>query len=113
MAKINLASRVLKGATFLDEKVPGWAGKINVKTLKMNSDTDCVLGQLAGKAKTNAFAYADTLGMKKAQIATLGFEVLDVADQDEAHAQLWKDQIASRLEVAKPKKAAKKTLAAK
>lgn len=36
------------GAALLDEKSPGWAMEINAATLRMETFTHCILGQLYG-----------------------------------------------------------------
>jgi hypothetical protein len=47
MAKpFDPAKAVNKGAKLLDKKVPGWAKKIKVTKLKLETDTQCVMGQL-------------------------------------------------------------------
>jgi hypothetical protein len=38
--------RVTRGAQLLDEKVPGWADRIDVSKLEMGSAFDCVAGQM-------------------------------------------------------------------
>lgn len=40
--------RIDNGAKFLDEVMPGWAGKINTLELNVDSFKNCVLGQLYG-----------------------------------------------------------------
>ena len=47
-ARRTLQQRVQKGAQLLDEKQPGWYKRVNLKTLKLNECTNCVLGQLSG-----------------------------------------------------------------
>lgn len=39
---------VLKGAELLDRENPGWADKIDLEYLKLDSCLQCVLGQLYG-----------------------------------------------------------------
>lgn len=43
------AARVKRGARLLDEKVPGWAGKVNVERLDMTDCESCVVGQVFGE----------------------------------------------------------------
>jgi hypothetical protein len=50
--KARYAKRVTKGAPFMDEKVPGWAARIAIDRLAMESCTDCIFGQLAGDYHT-------------------------------------------------------------
>ena len=42
----TVKSIVAKGAKLLDEKKPGWASKIKTDKLYMNSNDDCIIGQL-------------------------------------------------------------------
>lgn len=41
-----LRGRVVAGAKLLDQKYPGWERRINVASLNLMSDGDCILGQL-------------------------------------------------------------------
>lgn len=111
-------AQVAKGAKFLDEKVPGWPEKINVKKLAMRSNTNCILGQLAKAAdfgKESAIEYGETLGLTEKKFASHGFEAGgDFPDEeaDKAQGELWKAEIAAR----KPQEDAKevrKTIAKK
>lgn len=43
-----LDPRVVRGAELLDERMPGWADRVDVATLDMNCPHNCVLGQTAG-----------------------------------------------------------------
>lgn len=40
--------RVERGATLLDQRVPGWHERVDVHRLRLISTADCVLGQLFG-----------------------------------------------------------------
>ncbi len=42
----TITERVAQGAALLDEKLPGWAGRIDIGTLRMRDTCQCVLGQL-------------------------------------------------------------------
>lgn len=44
----TVATRVRKGAKFLDKVRPGWALKIKVPTLDLENGDRCILGQLYG-----------------------------------------------------------------
>ncbi len=53
---INLyRARVKKGADLLDEKAPGWDGKLCISTLKMSHCDRCVLGQVYGNYVDGAY----------------------------------------------------------
>ncbi len=99
-----IEKKVAKGAAFLDKKVPDWAGTIKVKKIVMESNDDCILGQLGKAAKAgDAYAYARSLGLKETQLVSYGFEY----DGDEdGQVAAWKAEIEKRLG---PKTAPKKT----
>jgi hypothetical protein len=42
------AERVARGAALLDQYRPGWADEIDLHELRIESGSDCVLGQLYG-----------------------------------------------------------------
>lgn len=44
----TIAERVAAGATFLDEREPGWWRRIDVDRLSISDSCNCILGQLAG-----------------------------------------------------------------
>lgn len=44
----EMQDRVRRGALVLDQVVPGWAKRVNLKTLKMSNGALCMLGQLFG-----------------------------------------------------------------
>jgi hypothetical protein len=45
---------VRRGAALLDRREPGWASKVNIRTLDVSSRYRCVLGQIyEGRAKTS------------------------------------------------------------
>jgi len=50
---------VARGAALLDERLPGWADQIDIDSLKMSDDCNCVLGQL-GKKQVNLDAHDET-----------------------------------------------------
>lgn len=41
-------TRIEQGMALLDEKVPGWEYRLDLRTLDVNSCTQCVVGQLFG-----------------------------------------------------------------
>ncbi len=55
----RFAERVARGATLLDEKMPGWAERIKLNELVLHNPCRCVLGQLFegdfGEAVMNLF----------------------------------------------------------
>lgn len=44
----TVAERVQAGAAYLDEHEPGWVDRIDLETLDINSQCQCILGQLHG-----------------------------------------------------------------
>lgn len=87
------AERVASGAAFLDEKVPGWANRIDLNRLDM-SYTNCVLAQLFGSPGRAI----DEFGLTPCDFALDGFEGRtdeDVLSLDAA----WKTQVENRLTV--------------
>jgi len=73
----TVAERVARGAALLDEKVPGWAGRISLGELDLSSCTFCVLGQLFA---VDAFVEPDWDSGYD-----LGRRVLDLEDDDDLH----------------------------
>lgn len=56
----DLESRVDKGIALLDQKVPGWDKKIQMKELDLQDGSQCVVGQLALQEILNgATGYTD------------------------------------------------------
>jgi hypothetical protein len=47
MADIDYAARVAKGVALLDEEMPGWAARIDLDVLDIQSGTKCVTAQLS------------------------------------------------------------------
>lgn len=52
----ELQEKVHRGAKVLDQVVPGWEKRVNLKTLHMGSSTLCMLGQLFGDDAETAIA---------------------------------------------------------
>lgn len=44
----SIQKRVARGVALLDERVPGWEKRIDLKELKMQDCFQCMLGQLYG-----------------------------------------------------------------
>ncbi len=83
-----IEARVEAGAAFLDDTVPGWAGRINRAELWMGSCRECVLGQLFGGFVTGS----QMLELKGAQELWMGFNLADMDEQAPAtySHDLWK-----------------------
>jgi hypothetical protein len=45
---VELEERVQRGAQLLDEKYPGWADRIDLRSFSISSPWLCILGQLFG-----------------------------------------------------------------
>ena len=97
----ELMTRVARGAELLDRRKPGWAAKINLDRLAMNSCDDCLLGQLYGN-------YFDGKGRLRISLGCdLGFDAGGIVEQRkgkanefDALAALWRRQVRSRLATA-------------
>lgn len=71
MTRPDYAARAAAGAAFLDGQVPGWAGRVDLLTLRLDDTCRCVLGQIGG-------SYIDTrddLGLDQDAAVNLGFSV--------------------------------------
>lgn len=62
---------VAAGIAWLDEHVPGWAARVDLKRLALNSGRDCVICQVAGIAEYSPARRTLKLGLFQA--ADLGF----------------------------------------
>jgi hypothetical protein len=81
----TIAERVAKGAVLLDETVPDWWQRIDLKTLALVSPCRCVVGQLFPSAHAPLDSYADGLDALDVEFysgATLGFDA-ETAGTDE------------------------------
>lgn len=56
----DYTERVARGAALLDEQEPGWAARIDVSRLDLESDCQCVLGQLHGSYRAGASLVFET-----------------------------------------------------
>lgn len=91
----DLAAAVRRGAELLDAKHPGWAAKIAVDRLAMESCDDCILGQLYGHFNSGSVAilFSEPLGPKGCWDAFAP----DFERDFPAVAALWRSEIATRL----------------
>ena len=90
----DYAARAAAGARFLDGKLPGWAGRIDLEQLDMSNCHRCILGQLAGR-------YDDALddfGISGADDIQLGFMTMAGAWRELSEA--WAGEITRRREPA-------------
>ncbi len=44
----EIRSKVNLGASWMDENHPGWVNSINLKALRMNNCSNCIIGQAVG-----------------------------------------------------------------
>lgn len=49
MKKIKIADRVSNGMRWLDENFPGWESRIDLKTLDLSDEYECICGQVFEK----------------------------------------------------------------
>lgn len=67
--------RVLDGVAFLDERVPGWADKIDLDEFEITSVSCCVLGQLYGDYEQGCgtlFGYRSAYSSRPRDLGFLG-----------------------------------------
>mgnify|MGYP001618311814 CR=1 FL=1 len=75
MATETATERVRRGAQLLDEREPGWAGRIDLGKLELASHCRCIVGQLAGGSGQGDEPYETGL-------RALGIDYRDEADRD-------------------------------
>lgn len=79
----TIAERVAAGAAVLDERLPGWADKINLTRLDMSDDENCVFGQhyVGHTRPISRFGQVRTnLGIKSEDCEDLGLFCAKEAD---------------------------------
>jgi hypothetical protein len=69
MTALDYTARVAAGAAFLDERMPGWAEWIDLDSLSLMDDCDCVLGQLSGYYRDGVAQF----GLRLSEEVSLGF----------------------------------------
>ena len=95
-----IAERVARGAALLDEKMPGWAERIDLNVLNLASSCRCVLGQLHPNLEAPDDAYLDGLshlGVSTTDDSGYGFDTSD--EDDGVYERLtaaWRELIESR-----------------
>ena len=67
--KSKAVARAQKGAAFLDRVLPDWASRVNPAAIRIESTTECVLGQIYGRFSEGVNA----LGISFGQSARYGF----------------------------------------
>ncbi len=110
MPKLGTKAQVARGAAYLDEKFPDWAKKINKKTIRMESNRFCILGQLAAskgyKGKDIALSFAEDINLSEDKQGTHGFECTHSSiEENNAQADFWRAEIDKRLPSKPSKKA--------
>jgi hypothetical protein len=71
----DTTERVARGATLLDERVPGWRSLVKPADLRMTDGSTCIVGQLSLAGAWERYLYGPY---------TSGLEALGLTDQ-EAH----------------------------
>jgi hypothetical protein len=71
------AERVQLGANLLDERVPGWAARVNLDTFNITNEHECVLAQVYRVSSGRYSAYAHGLE------TLFGFNTITETDQAE------------------------------
>lgn len=54
--------RVAAGATYLDDRVSGWADRINLDRLNISDEFNCIIGQLFGDWSKRPFYLDENVG---------------------------------------------------
>lgn len=93
-----LSESVACGAELLDEKMPGWAGKIDVSTLNLASALHDILFQLFGDDSPEN---TEHVGVRSEDAERFGFALRDPQGYPRLTA-LWRSAIASRLDASHP-----------
>lgn len=93
-----MRANVELGAKLLDNKIPDWAKVIDLTSLNMSNQTDCVSGQLAEYLKLSIDDYFKTLGLTwdlwcNGDSAKYGFGTYGSYSQ---LTELWREQIMVR-----------------
>ena len=86
---------VAKSAKILDEKISGWAKKIKLKILTIDSNENCILGQLGD----DPYSVLNTLGIKAEETIKYGFET---ESKNKELDDTWKQEIRQRKGLKKP-----------
>jgi hypothetical protein len=92
-------TQVAAGMKLLDEKMPGWEGKINLDKLDLYNTEKCILGQLCGD-----YFCAGEVCRGAAVRAAYGFTILrdpqgmfDIFEGFTALTNEWREAIQNRL----------------
>src|SRR5258708_35896283 len=93
----DVATRAARGAALLDERMPGWAQRIDVGRLDLADGCNCVLGQLFTEYYL-ATRPVLGLGVSEALDAAIGcgFHAVD-SRQFSVPTAAWRHEIALRL----------------
>jgi hypothetical protein len=118
MTGATLAGRVKRGAALLDEKRPGWAGRIALDRLAMGSCSACVLGQIFGgfdlgvhalrqglSPRISVFEHEPTWDWSGEQGFSIPLDQIgDVSDREQYKrlADLWRAEVRARTTEAPP-----------
>ena len=98
MRSITAPERAANGAALLDQHEPGWAVRVSLDTLNIESCTACVLGQMFGvyhKGKRD-------LGLSDEAVVTYGFhphlfaDAARMSDDATELTEAWLDEIRER-----------------
>lgn len=69
-------ARIHKGVEFLDERMPGWAKKLNLTTLNINSIRYCILGQLFNGSYLSGVDYLFNLDDDTNRLSEDGLDII-------------------------------------
>lgn len=93
MSAPDCAARVAAGAAFLDERMPGWAERIDLGRLDLDDECNCVIGQLTGDYINGVAQF----GLRLSEEVSLGF-MPGQADGWHLLDAAWADEIKKRRE---------------
>lgn len=109
----DMLLRVKRGAAFLDEEHPDWEQMINLDTLHLNDECQCVLGQIGmaiwphgamtfSEMRSSMTDHADFLAQREWS-DDHGFTAPPIAEYDKwaLLTKAWRAEIKQRLEAAK------------
>jgi len=114
MTVIDYIGRVKRGAALLDERVPGWADRINTDTLDISHGMRCVTAQVSGGSWRNGMYL---LGLEWDGYIEHGFHVRfsDHETEQETDCMFdllrdyWYDEITTRTDAVSAPLAAEQT----
>jgi hypothetical protein len=102
----NARQRAGRGASLLDDRDPGWAARVNPRSLELSDGAACVLGQLHGEFRSG-LRRARIIDLSSAPLASLspvdlGFQAVrhlgdEIERRDFAYLnRAWREEVTRR-----------------